>query len=208
MDNDPASTPLASHAPPPPDLPRYTPPTPSVGSISEGPPVVPTPPADGPKLKIRVAEEPEVELSPHGALAPFNTRIIAAAIDCVLAFGLNIACWLVLPGLVGRSIPWLVALAYMVTRDSLPFLGGQSVGKKAMNLKAVTLDGHSLAGNWNAGLIRNLVLVIPLFGLIELFILLSREDKPEHGRRLGDEWANTKVIVVKPEPVDSTHDNH
>jgi len=87
-----------------------------------------------------------------------------------------------------------------VTRDGLPFLGGQSVGKKAMKLKAVTLDDRSLAGNWEPALIRGAVLAIPLFALVELFILLSREEKPERGRRLGDEWAKTKVIVVN-EPV-------
>jgi uncharacterized RDD family membrane protein YckC len=157
---------------------------------------------DAAKLKIRVAQEPVTDLSPHGVLAPFNTRVIAAVIDCVLAFGLQIATWIVLPGFFGASLPWLVGLvglAYLVTRDSLPFLGGQSVGKKAMHLKAVTLDDQSLAGNWGPGLIRNGVLAIPLFVLVELFILISREDKPEHGRRLGDEWAKTKVIVVKDE---------
>jgi len=38
--------------------------------------------------------------------------------------------------------------------------------------------------------------MIPFFALVEIFILLSREGKPDHGRRLGDEWAKTKVIVV------------
>ena len=184
---------------PPPDLPRYTPPQPTLGSASDTPPIAAPALADPAKLKIRTAPELTTELSPHGALAPFNTRVIAAVIDCVLAFGLQIATWVVLPGFFGASLPWLVGLAYLVTRDSLPFLGGQSVGKKAMHLKAVTLDDQSLAGNWEPGLIRNGVLAIPLFVLVELFILISREDKPEHGRRLGDEWAKTKVIVVKDE---------
>ena len=189
-------------APPPPDRPRYTPPQPTLGSASDTPPIAAPALADPAKLKIRTAPEPVADLSPHGALAPFNTRVIAAVIDCVLAFGLQIATWIVLPGFFGASLPWLVGLvglAYLVTRDSLPFLGGQSVGKKAMHLKAVTLDDQSLAGNWGPGLIRNGVLAIPLFVLVELFILISREDKPEHGRRLGDEWAKTKVIVVKDE---------
>jgi hypothetical protein len=73
-----------------------------------------------------------------------------------------------------------------------------------MKIQTVTLDGKSLVGNWEAALIRNGVLIIPLFPLVELFILLTREDKPERGRRLGDEWAKTKVIIEeKPEPVDS-----
>ena len=85
-----------------------------------------------------------------------------------------------------------------MTRDSLPFLGGQSVGKKAMKLRVVTQQGASLVNNWEAALIRNAVLAIPLFGFVELIILLTREDKPERGLRLGDEWAKTKVIIAPP----------
>ncbi len=87
-----------------------------------------------------------------------------------------------------------------MTRDSLPFLGGQSVGKKAMKLKAVTLEGKSLVGNWEAALIRNGVLTIPFFVMVELYVLLSREGKPGHGFRLGDEWAKTKVIIAEDPP--------
>ena len=81
----------------------------------------------------------------------------------------------------------------------LQFLGGQSVGKKAMKIRAVTLDGKSLVNNWEPALIRNAILAIPVFPLIELFVLLTREGKPEQGRRLGDEWAKTKVVMA-PEP--------
>jgi uncharacterized RDD family membrane protein YckC len=96
----------------------------------------------------------------------------------------------------------------MVTRDSLPFLGGQSVGKKAMKLQVVTLEDKPITGNWEAALIRNGVLLIPFFGLIEIYVLLTREDKPERGRRLGDEWAKTKVIIAvePPKPTDGPVD--
>jgi len=199
MDNA-SDTPARSTPPPPPDLPRYTPPVPPFQAPPDTPPPVAPALDEPPKLNIRVSPEPAIDLTPDGSQAPFNSRVIAALIDCVLAFGLTLAARKILPGFVGASAPSLVGLAYLVTRDSLPFLGGQSVGKKAMHLQAVTLDGKSLAGNWEPGLIRNAVLMIPLFAVVEVFILLSREDKPEHGRRLGDEWAKTKVIVVKPAP--------
>ena len=99
---------------------------------------------------------------------------------------------------VARFLAWLAGMAYLVTRDSLPFLGGQSVGKKAMKLQAVTQQGASLVNNWEAALIRNGVLAIPLFAFVEVIILLTREDKPERGLRLGDEWSKTKVIVATP----------
>ena len=107
----------------------------------------------------------------------------------------------ILPGFASK-LGWLVLAGYLITRDSLPFLGGQSVGKKAMKIKAVTLDDKSLVGNWEVAAIRNGVLLIPFFGLIELFILLTREDKPERGRRLGDEWAKTKVIMAPDLPAE------
>jgi uncharacterized RDD family membrane protein YckC len=90
----------------------------------------------------------------------------------------------------------------MITRDSLPFLGGQSVGKKAMTIKVVTMDGQSLSGNWEKAAIRNAVLIIPFFPLVELLILLTREGKPDRGRRLGDEWAQTQVILAPDLPAE------
>lgn len=88
-------------------------------------------------------------------------------------------------------------MAYILVRDCLPFLDGQSLGKKIIGLKAVTTDGQSLSGNWNPGLIRNVALLIPLFALVELIILLTKKDAPEGLLRLGDQWAGTKVVVSK-----------
>jgi|GEM_PF-634639 len=194
-------------APPPPNLPLYTPPLPSFATPSDIPPSAPSTPVEPTgKLKLRLAAEPEIHLSPHGPLAPFNTRVIAAVIDGVLAGGLAIATWIIMPDIFGSRLPWLVGLAYLISRDSLPVLSGQSVGKMAMQLRVVTLAGESLAGNWQAGLLRNAVLAIPLFAFVELYILLTREDKPEHGRRLGDEWSGTKVIVVEPAPTEAPPD--
>lgn len=133
------------------------------------------------------------EDAPLRGAVPFNTRLTAAAIDLVVGAGLFLGCIWILP-FFAYKIGYLAYIGYMGARDSLPFLGGQSVGKKAMKIKVVTLEGKSLVGNWEAALIRNGVLAIPFFGLIELFILLTREEKPERGRRLGDEWAKTKVI--------------
>lgn len=44
-----------------------------------------------------------------------------------------------------------------------------------------------------SGVIRNIVLWIPFFPLVELIVLLSNNN----GLRLGDQWAKTKVISVK-----------
>jgi len=188
MDNEPP--PPEKYVPPPPDLPKAPPP-------GEKPP---TPPP----VKVQIKEpgssaedEPETD-----GLAPLNSRIVAAVIDCLVASGLYLTALWLLPFLAGK-IAGLLCIAYLITRDSLPFLGGQSIGKKAMKLRAVTRDDKPLTGNWESALVRNGVLIIPFFGLIELFVLLTREEKPEHGLRLGDEWAKTKVIV---EPVKNPAD--
>ncbi|MEZ4829777.1 MAG: RDD family protein [Bacteroidia bacterium] len=100
----------------------------------------------------------------------------------------------ILMGVVGviPIIGLLVIIAYALLRDSLPFLDGQSIGKKVMKLRAVTEDGQSLSGNWGPGIIRNIVLLIPFFPIVELIVLLTNQE----GRRLGDQWAKTKVIVA------------
>jgi uncharacterized RDD family membrane protein YckC len=178
---------------PPPDLSRPSVPPPSL------PPVAAESPEAAVKVKIRNAQDSDDDGSPVAGLASFNSRVTAAVIDMVVASGIAIGLAFILPGFADR-LAWLAAIAYLVTRDSLPFLGGQSVGKKAMKLRAVTLDGESLVGNWEAALVRNGVLAIPLFAFVELFILLTREDKPGRGRRLGDEWAKTKVIIEETQP--------
>jgi len=182
---------------PPPDLSRPAPPPPSpLESMPKSPP---SEAAGNPAARVNLREPlEEGDESPAKRLAPFNTRITAAAIDIVVAMGITIGLTFILPGFASR-LAWLTGIGYLLTRDSLAFLGGQSVGKKAMKIKAVTLEGKSLVNNWEAAAIRNGVLIIPLFGLVELFILLTREDKPERGRRLGDEWAKTQVIL-EPKP--------
>lgn len=178
----------APHIPPPPSVP----PPPSAAA-STPPPV----PAGDPAVKVtlRTGDDP----LPGGvATVPFNTRIVAAVIDIVIANGVAILLALVLPSFASK-LAWLVSMAYIVFRDSLPFLGGQSVGKKAMKIRAVTLEGKPLTGNWEAGGIRSGVLLIPFFGLVEIFILLTRESGVDRGRRLGDEWAKTRVIF-EPQP--------
>lgn len=178
---------------PPPNL--NPPPPPPQSPLDSGQQFTPMPSSmpsnDGVKVKLRTGGEDDD--SPKHGVVPFNTRITAAVIDVVVSSGLLIGLTLLLPGF-AQKIGYLASLGYLITRDSLPFLGGQSIGKKAMKIKVVTLEGKSLVGNWEAAVIRNVALIIPLFGFVELFILLSREEKPERGRRLGDEWAKTKVI--------------
>jgi uncharacterized RDD family membrane protein YckC len=210
MDKDPASSsdkpklppPSLSKAPPPP-APRVTPP--------------PSPPKDqpsAPPLQVGVAKgstenDADTEHRPEpdapGSDASMPNRVIGAVIDSVVALGLWWTAIFILPGFL-HFLAMGVMLAYLLLRDAIPFLEGQSIGKKAMGIRAVTRDGKSLAGDWQASLIRNAVFAIPLFPLVELYILNSRQENPKPLLRLGDEWAKTKVINGAP-PKAAVEDN-
>jgi uncharacterized RDD family membrane protein YckC len=86
----------------------------------------------------------------------------------------------------------IVCIAYGLTKDALPFLGGQSIGKKLMKIRAVTDTGESLSGNWGPAMLRQVVFFIPLFVFVELVVLLTNKDV----LRFGDQWAKTKVVKV------------
>lgn len=181
----------------------YEPPPPDLSGPPAPPPDVPTgpPPAEAKPepSKLRVDEKPgEEEEDAPGGIAPVNTRMIAAVIDILVASGIYWAASLILPDLLS-GLSWVLWVAYLVTRDSLPFLKGQSVGKMAMKLKVEKQAGGDITGDWQSAIVRNIALVIPFFGLVEAIVLFTREDKPEKGLRLGDEWAKTKVIVARPE---------
>lgn len=127
-----------------------------------------------------------------GSDAAFDTRVIASILDAFIAAGV----YLVI-GRISGSLGILASSAYWLVRDALPFLDGHSLGKRLMKIKAVGADGRSLSGDWKSSIVRNVPMVIPFFPLVELYILYSRKGGGAPLRRLGDEWANTKVVVVK-----------
>ena len=128
-----------------------------------------------------------------GSDASFETRAIAGIIDCFVGAGFSWVASSISPKL--GTLAWI---AYMLVRDALPFMDGHSLGKRIMKIKAVTMDGKSLSGDWGASVVRNLLFAIPFIGgLVELIVLYTRKDKGGTLRRLGDEWAKTKVIVAK-----------
>jgi len=125
------------------------------------------------------------------AEATLGARIGGYLIDIIVVIVISMVI-----GRFSSTLGMLVSLAYLLLRDSLPFLDGQSIGKKVVKIKAVTEDGASLSGNWGPGLIRNVVLLIPFFPLVELIVLITKNGKPGGLRRLGDEWGKTKVVSV------------
>lgn len=188
-----ADPPPPSLSPPPPSL-SPPPSAPPVADPVAVPPTQPPPAAGAPVvLKPAAAEEDEEE---GDGLPETNQRLLAGLIDMLVVVGIVFTVDLLLPEWrLLSKVPWLVGMAYLVFRDSLPFLGGQSIGKRATRLRVVKADGVSIAGDWTGALVRNALLLIPFFGpLVEAIVLMSREEKPERGLRLGDEWAKTRVV--------------
>jgi uncharacterized RDD family membrane protein YckC len=112
--------------------------------------------------------------------APDGDRIIAFLIDGFIICGLSYV----------PIIGWLAGMAYGLLKDGLPFLDGQSVGKKVMKIRAVSEYGEDLTNNWGPAVIRNAVFFIPFFVIVELIVMLTNQDR----LRLGDQWAKTQVI--------------
>lgn len=91
-------------------------------------------------------------------------------------------------------IGWLLYVAYMLTRDALPFLEGQSIGKKIMKIRAVKgAESAPLTNDWATSILRNISLVIPFVGLFEAILYLVG-NKPT---RLSDELLKTDVRVIQ-----------
>ena len=132
---------------------------------------------------------------PDYAKAEVGTRLIAALIDAVLQ-------WVV--GLI-PIVGGLIGAAYMLLRDGLP--DGQSLGKKVMKLRVVTLDGKK--ADYVASCKRNVIFAIPsiitiipivgwiiggILGVVVAVVEIVGVFNDSKGRRLGDKWANTQVI--------------
>ena len=137
-----------------------------------------------------------MEPTPYSPLTPSTTvkatagqRFLAYLIDVFvisLPVGILVA---IAPSL--QVVAQILVIAYIFLRDSLPFFNGQSIGKKAMSIKAVKEDtGASIVGDYGAGFIRNVSQMIPILNLVDAFMVFSSD-----GKRFGDKWA--KTIVVK-----------
>ena len=117
-------------------------------------------------------------------LASAGERFLASFLDVIVA---GVPAFIPVAG-------WIWAILYIWTKDALPFLGGQSVGKKVVGLRVVSLEtGKPIKGDYGAAITRQLSLAIPFFGFVDACMVFSSER-----RRFGDKWA--KTVVVKNTP--------
>lgn len=114
--------------------------------------------------------------------APISRRLISSLMDFLLAFTM------------GYVIPFLgpvLCILYFLSKDALPVLGGQSVGKKLLQIKVVKKPSfQAITKDYPSSILRSVTLLIPGLNLIELIFILSNKE------RLGDRWANTTVRKI------------
>jgi len=117
------------------------------------------------------------------------SRFLALLIDGIIA-SIPMYIMAFIAGATGIAVlaylGYALYLIVFLLRDAL--FGGQSIGKKVMKYRAVKEDGSSLNGDFGASAIRNISIMIPIVGLVDMIFVLT--DKP----RLGDGWAKTKVV--------------
>jgi uncharacterized RDD family membrane protein YckC len=160
-----------------------------------------TPPVKPPvtSADIEKPKAPEIKKEESPASAPKGVetdlvkRFLGALIDALVAGTVAYIVGIITGAVFLQYLTWGLVI---LTKDSLPVLDGQSIGKKVMNTKAIKEDGSSLSEDWITGATRNILLAIPLAGFVECFVILTRSGKREGGLRLGDNWAKTKVISV------------
>ncbi|MEW6227992.1 MAG: RDD family protein [Bacillota bacterium] len=139
-------------------------------------------------------------------------RFVAALIDGLIGS---------VPAFIVPILGGLVGAAYTLTKDALVFeltkdvqWKNRSIGKKLMGLQVVNLGGGDV--DMTVSVKRNITLaigsivaIVPVLGwvvggvvggvlgLIEILLVLADAG----GRRLGDKFANTQVIMVEePQP--------
>lgn len=139
-----------------------------------------------------------------GEPAKLADRIIAAIIDSAVGWVFALV----------PTIGAIVGLLYLLFKDAAPYhflkqeeWKNKSIGKKLMNLEVSSYDAEvvdlATSAKRNIPLsIGSIIAIIPLlgwvlgplvalvFGLIELFLVLTDKDR----RRIGDRWGNTIVV--------------
>lgn len=111
----------------------------------------------------------------------FTERLLAALIDFSITMGLSLF----------PRVGWIFGLIYFLFKDSIVLLDGQSFGRRLFKIKVVTREnGQSLIRKPDKALVRQLILLIPLLNLVELYRFLFLKD------RFGAKWTQTTVVKV------------
>jgi len=114
----------------------------------------------------------------HPLATPME-RLLAALIDGILIALVSVT-----------GIGSVLGLIYHLIKDALPFLDGQSLGKKLVKIRVVHADTNQpITNDYEKAMIRSVSLIIPIFNIIDAFMVFSQDRA-----RFGDQWARTIVI--------------
>ncbi len=118
-------------------------------------------------------------LSHFGRTNFFYPRLFAFAVDLGIAVGLSLF----------PRIGWIFGLIYFLFKDSMPFNKGHSYGRRLFKIKLVSkVDGQLLINAPEKSLIRQIVLLIPLLNLYEVYLFFFENV------RFGEQWSETTVV--------------
>ena len=120
-----------------------------------------------------------------------NKRVFAFLIDSLIASGIGLFL-----SFAGIKIEWLVWIAYIVLRDCY---NGKSIGKFCVNLQVINEEGKP--ANFVQSVTRNILMAIPVFPIIEYFVMMN----DGLGRRIGDKLAKTQVNDLESEDKESLY---
>ena len=120
-----------------------------------------------------------------------NKRVFAFLIDSLIVNGIGL-----LLSFAGIKIGWLVWIVYILFRDCY---NGKSIGKFCVNLQVI--DGEGKPANFTQSVTRNILMAIPVFPIIEYFVMIN----DNMGRRIGDKLAKTQVNDLDSEDKESLY---
>jgi len=135
-------------------------------------------------------------------LASLGERIVACIIDLVILFGYFIVLSMIMSfsgNAFGNSYGWLYVLFFLPVAlysiSSETFLNGQTVGKRVMGIKVISLNGNQAA--FSQYLIRWLFRLVDLWmsGFVLATVMVAASEKHQ---RLGALIAGTTLVKTKP----------
>lgn len=141
--------------------------------------------------KFVTSQNIEIDLQ----LASLGERILAFFVDAFVVFVfVGLTSWLVSAGFDRPEfyfIPWILVMFYSLLFET--FFHGQSIGKKALNIKVVKMDGSPAGiGNYLLRWVLRLVDIYIMTGGVAIISIIATR----HAQRLGDLAAGTVVIRV------------
>lgn len=120
-----------------------------------------------------------------------NKRVFAFLLDSLIGCAIGI-----ISSLAGLKIHWIVWATYILFKD---IYNGRSVGKLCAGIQIIDEEGKP--SNFTQTVMRNIFMIIPLFPLIEYFVMVQDSE----GKRLGDKVAKTRVNDLDPEQRDEAY---